>query len=135
MKRISISPPVAALIDFALEAWVCTDARAALQERIVCLTGSGGSVQVCINGGHFVVDNSGGPATGIADSRSRNDGVWHQVVLSRREQTTYSLHLDGALIDQHRTRHGLPLREVGRPLPPQNPYSSAPLRRCCLPPG
>jgi len=84
--------------DFTLEAWICTDAQASLQERILCLSGSGGAAQICINGGHFCVDNSGGPETSIADLRSLNDGIWHQVVLTRSAQTTYSLHVDGARI-------------------------------------
>jgi hypothetical protein len=94
--RAALAKPIEG--DFTLEAWVCTDASASLQERIVCLSGSGGSVQICINGGQFCVDNSGGPETTIADARSRNDGLWHQVVLRRSAKATYSLHVDGARV-------------------------------------
>lgn len=86
--------------DFSLEAWVCTAAQAKVQERIVSLAGSGGAVQLCIGGGRFVIDNSGGPSTGVVGSRSLNDGAWHQVVLKRWELTTYALHVDGEFVGQ-----------------------------------
>ena len=60
--------------DLTLEAWVSTTAPPSVQERILCVAGPGGALQICINGGRIVVDNAGGPARGIVGPGGCNNG-------------------------------------------------------------
>ena len=84
--------------DLTLEAWVCTAAQATLQQRIIGLWGADGALQMCINGGRYLMDNSGGPETGLSGPAGHNDGRWHHVVIKRYEKTTYALHVDGVAV-------------------------------------
>lgn len=83
--------------DLTLEAWISTTAAPPVQERILSVAGSQGALQLCINGGRIIVDNSGGPVKGISGTGGCNDGQWHHVVVKRYEKTTYALHVDGEL--------------------------------------
>lgn len=79
--------------DCTLEAWVCMSVKPDLQQRIVALSGPGGSLQICTNG-CFLMDNEGGPTQGVSGAAPQNDGLWHHVVIRRSEKTTYTLAID-----------------------------------------
>lgn len=84
--------------DLTLEAWVCSSAATEQQERIMGLTGPGGTLQVCTNDGRFIIDNEGGPTKGIVGTGGHNDGRWHHVLIKRYKKTTYALYVDGIAV-------------------------------------
>ena len=77
-----------------IAAWIKITTSDIAKRRILDLAqASAGGIEICVQSGVLLLDDSGGPTSQVVDSLNSNDGKWHYVAVTRLG-TTYTFYVD-----------------------------------------